>query len=80
VWFIRVLIRIVIRNTDQLDQQYGFVWNFPKKSAAKSNAERAWQTTVNKDLIMVRNQRPNFNNRDRNFSRIFTDEAKTLFL
>jgi len=32
-----------------MDQQYGLVWNFPKKSAAKSNAERAWQTTVNKD-------------------------------
>jgi len=29
--------------------QYGLVWNFPKKSAAKSNAERAWQTIVNKD-------------------------------
>jgi len=25
------------------------VWNLPKKSAAKSNAERAWQTIVNKD-------------------------------
>jgi len=32
-----------------MDQQYGLVWNFPKKSAAKSNVECAWQTTVNKD-------------------------------
>jgi len=43
------LIRVVIRHTDQMDQQYKLVWNFPKKSAAKSNAERACQTTVNKD-------------------------------
>jgi len=40
-----------------MDQQYGLVQNFPKKSAAKSNAERAWQMTVNKDSTMVRNQK-----------------------
>jgi len=40
-----------------MNQQYGLVWNFPKKSAAKSNVERAWQTTVNKDTTMVQNQR-----------------------
>jgi len=38
-----------MRHICQIDQQYELAWNFPKKSAAKSNAERAWQTTVNKD-------------------------------
>jgi len=37
---------------------------FQKKSAAKSNAERAWQTTVNKDSTIVRNQRPSSNDRN----------------
>jgi len=46
-----------------VDQQYGLVWNFSKKSATKSNAERAWQT-VNKDSTMVRNQRPSSNDHD----------------
>jgi len=31
-----------------MDQQYELIWNFPKKSAAKFNAKRAWQTTINK--------------------------------
>jgi len=32
-----------------MDQQYGLAWNFPKKSAAKSNVEYTRQTTINKD-------------------------------
>jgi len=30
-------------------QQYGLVWNFPKKSVVKFNTVRAWQTIINKD-------------------------------
>jgi len=45
---------------------YGLVWNFPKKFAAKSSAERAWQTTVNKNSTMMQYQRLNSNDRDRN--------------
>jgi len=69
-------ISLECNHTDQMDQ-YGFVWNFPKKSAAKSNAERAWQTTVNKDSTMVRNQKFSSNDRDQCLSRVFRDETKT---
>jgi len=37
---------------------YGIAWNFPKKFAAKSSAERTWQTTINKNSTMIRNQKP----------------------
>jgi len=46
--------------------RYGLVSNVPKKFAAKSSVERAWQTTVNKDSTMIQNQRPNSNDRDWN--------------
>jgi len=45
---------------------YGLVWNFPKKFAAKSSAERAWQMTINKDSTLIRNQKLSSNDRDRN--------------
>jgi len=39
---------------------------FSKKFAAKSSAERAWQTTINKDSMMIRNQKPSSNDCDWN--------------
>jgi len=50
-----------------LDQQdIGLVWNFPKKFAMKSSAERSWQTTINEDSIMIRNQKLSCNDHDQN--------------
>jgi len=49
---------------------YGLIWNF-LKFAAKSSAQRAWQTIVNKNSTMIRNQWPSSNNRDRNVYLVF---------
>jgi len=46
--------------------RYGLVQNFPKKFAAKSSAELAWQTIINKDSTLIRNQKLNSNDWDRN--------------
>jgi len=45
--------------------EYGLVWNF-SKNLRKSSAECAWQTTINKDSTLIRNQKPSSNDRDRN--------------
>jgi len=54
--------------------------DFSKKFAAKSSAERVWQTTTNKDSTkMIRNQKPSSNDRDRNIFLAFL-LSKTLSL
>jgi len=49
-----------------LDQQDMDLYGTFQKNLAKSSAEHAWQTIINKDSTMIRNQKPSSNDRDRN--------------